>query len=203
VRAVVLPAVAATAACAGIAAAAYAVVATLPAPQPGLAPAVRLLKALPHAHESAAIVHLDGRTLDARCYRRGAVRVIDAGGRRVVLHRTRIERGPTTFPLPQAVALTDLVGIRALVGEEIAGRARAGLPLVAGRARVSGRRAILLRLAGSPAVVVAVDAATGRPLALRFASRRASGWSTLGAPAPAPSRELVSAHPGLGAGHAC
>ena len=179
---------------AAIVAVSYGLVSTLPAPSAGDRLAVRVLERLDAARGTGGTMELAGRVVRVRCRRLPShATLLDVGGDRLELIGTHVSvvRAPRARTLAAATrgaataaAEADLSGSYLLYRSELAGVLERPGAVLLGRTRVGGRQAERIRLTGAPPdVELLVDAATLRPLAVRFRSRRLSGWTRLGPPA--------------------
>lgn len=179
----------AAAAVLAIAASAYAVVSTLPAPRAGDRIAVRVLELLERTRGTGATMTVGGRELSVRCSRlparRHLLRLSD--GTRLVLSGTRVRRLVPRRSLaglravdPETVAAeAALAGSHAFYATQVAARLRHGSPHVR-RTSVGSRAAYRIRLSHArPHVDLYVDRATLRPLAATYRSRTLTGRSVL------------------------
>ena len=177
-----------------VAGGAYALVSTLPAPQPDDRLGVRILDRLEHARGTGAVVDLGGRRVRVRCRKLPPYRrlLTYADGTRLALSGTRVRRLPSAgrqletarARYPDLIAAqADLAGSYSLYSILLAQRLAHGRPIVAGLTRVRGLRAYRIHLGRDrPEVQLIVDRRTLRPLAATYSSATLSGRSILGAP---------------------
>ena len=173
---------------------AYALVSTLPAPQPDDRLGVRILDRLEHARGTGAVVDLGGRRVHVRCRKLPPYRrlLTYADGTRLALSGTRVRRLPSAgrqletarARYPDLIAAqADLAGSYSLYSILLAQRLAHGRPIVAGLTRVRGQGAYRIHLGRDrPEVQLIVDRRTLRPLAATYSSATLSGRSILGAP---------------------
>jgi len=177
-----------------VACSAYALVSTLPAPQPDDRLGVRILDRLEHSRGTGAVVDLGGRRVHVRCRKLPPYRrlLTYADGTRLALSGTHVHRLPSSgrqletarsrYP-DLLAAQADLAGSYSLYSILLAQRLAHGRAIVAGLARVRGLPAYRIHLGQDrPEVQLIVDRRTLRPLAATYRSATLSGRSILGAP---------------------
>jgi len=177
-----------------VAGSAYALVSTLPAPQPDDRLGVRILDRLEHSRGTGAVVDLGGRRVHVRCRKLPPYRrlLTYADGTRLALSGTHVHRLPSPgrqletarSRYPDLIAAqADLAGSYSLYSILLAQRLAHGRTIVAGLTRVRGLPAYRIHLGQDrPEVQLIVDRRTLRPLAATYRSATLSGRSILGAP---------------------
>lgn len=180
IRRVALPAAGAAAVLAAVTLGAAGLGSILRPPTPDVVLAAKELGVLDATRNGGALIVLAGRRLEARCSPDGRAALVSFGrADRILVRGTRVRSRWAVAP-PLLAAAADLSGVHRLLAAELADRVRSTSHLLDGTVRWHGRRVLLLRIGGDrPRVDLLVDAATLRPVAIRFRARQFRGASTL------------------------
>ena len=179
---------------AAIVAAAYGLVATLPAPRDDERLALRVLEYLDEHRGSGALIALEDDVLTASCRKlppwRSLVKLSD--GSRLVLAGTRVHAQPQrgrrlesaqVVDPEQRAAQADLAGSYALYALELRSRLVHRRPMVSGVTRLGDTPAYVIRLGRDrPRVELLVHRVSLEPVAARYVSARLTGTSRLSSP---------------------